>query len=80
MSHRGKEIEKRPLTDSDYDSGPAPKGAKKAETSRPEEGLNKIPDLMIAPWISTLKSNPVSISQTCLSPHILYLPLSPPAE
>ena len=31
MSHRGKEIEKRPLTDSDSDSGPAPKGAKKAE-------------------------------------------------
>ena len=36
MSHRGKEIEKRPLTDSDYDTGPAPKGAKKAETSRPD--------------------------------------------
>ena len=70
MSHRGKEIEKWLLT----------LGAKKAETSRPEEGLNKIPDLMIAPWISTLKSNPVSISQTCVSPHILYLPLSPPAE
>ena len=47
MSHRGKKKEKRPLTDSDSDSGPedrgpAPKGAKKdsnpykkAETSRP---------------------------------------------
>ena len=50
MSHRGKKKEKRPLTDSDSDSGPedrgpAPKGAKaskkdsnpykKAETSKP---------------------------------------------
>ena len=47
MSHRGKKKEKRPLTDSDSDSGPddrgpAPKGSKKdsnpynkAETSRP---------------------------------------------
>ena len=34
-----------------------------------EEGLNKIPDLKIAQWIFTLKSNPVSISQ---SPLILY--------
>ena len=33
-----------------------------------EEGLNKIPDLKIAQWIFTLKSNPVSICETSHSP------------
>ena len=39
-----------------------------------EEGLNKIPDLKIAQWIFTLKSNPVSISKTC----VCVGPQSPP--
>ena len=38
-----------------------------------EEGLNKIPDLKIAQWIFTLKSNPVSITKTCVSSHPLSL-------
>ena len=46
-----------------------------------EEGLNKIPDLKIAQWIFTLKSNPVSTSETL--GHLSLLsssPLSLPVE
>ena len=35
-----------------------------------EEGLNKIPDLKIAQWIFTLKSNPVSIRKLKFSTNL----------
>ena len=37
-----------------------------------EEGLNKIPDLKIAQWIFTLKSNPVSEIEIFLKLKVKY--------
>ena len=41
-----------------------------------EEGLNKIPDLKIAQWIFTLKSNPVSIRKLKVSTNLKLSPVS----
>ena len=41
-----------------------------------EEGLNKIPDLKIAQWIFTLKSNPVSIRKLKVSTNLYLSPVS----